>query len=390
MTSIRTLAFLTIGAVFISAAYALVFSNDASDHSFDDDGGRSVRHTINGDSGEFVLKDEDRTIKADWRGDYSLNDLGTALSALDDEFEIEIKEDGLRERIEFERSGRDIEITYYLDGEEQPDGDEKDNAVAALFLKFLRASGLKSEERVSALIIKGGSASVLEELDALEGGHAMRQYAVALVEQADLSPAEIKLLTEKLDVIDSDHDLGRTLEAILEHETVTAETAPALIEAAKKIEGDHDLRQLVEAFAETPVGDDGLGLVLGLYERIESDHDLRVAAVALLENDAMTGAEAARILAAAGKQIESDHDLRLVLSESAVFFSSDGDLADAWMEAYGELDSSYDQRLALEEIAEAVEGDPDLKAAYRKAARRIDSDHDRERALEAIGEEMAD
>ncbi len=384
MTSIRTLAFLTIGAVFIAAAYALVFRNDATELSFSDEGGRSVRHTINGDNGEFVLKDEDRTIKADWRGDYSLNDLGTALGALDDEFEIEIKQDGLKERAEFERDGSNIETTYYIDGVQQPDNEETDKAVAALFLKFLRASGLNSDARVSALLKKGGVAAALTEMDALESGNAIRQYAAALVEQADLSPTQIIELTKKLGAIDSDHDLSRTLETIVEHEGVNAQTAPALIDAAKNITSDHDLRQLIEAFAESPLSDEALGLVLDLYERIESDHDLRVAAMALLDNEALTASQAARLLAAAGERIESDHDLRMVLSESARLISGKGDLADAWFKTYEKLQSSYDQRLALEEIAGAAQDDPDLSAAYRKAARRIDSDHDRERALKAI------
>jgi len=291
--------------------------DDAAEHAFGDGDERSSRHTINGDSGEFVLTDDGYAIEANWRGDYSLNDLGAALGELDDELEIRIKQDGVKERVQFERRDGAIRTTYYRDGDKLPEGEEADQAAAALFLKFLRLSGLKADERVSALLKTGNAASVLKEIDALERDRTKRRYAVALIEQSDLSPADIDGLTERLG-------------------------------------------------------------------RIESDHDLRIAATALLENETLTAAQAARLLATAGRQIESDHDLRLVLSASADLLSTDSNLTDAWMNAYAGLQSSYDQRQALEAIASATKNDPALLAAYRKAAQAISDDADRERALEPI------
>ncbi len=317
--NIRTLGFLAIGAFTLSAVYALIAKDNAAERSFDDDDKQSSHHTINGDSGEFVLTDDDYTIKAEWRGDYSLDDLGAALAELDDELEIEIKQDGVKERVKFERRDGAIRTTYNRDGDKLPEGEEANQAAAALFLKFLRISGLKADERVSALLKTGDAASVLKEINALERDRAKRRYAVALIEQRDLSPTEIDALSQA-------------------------------------------------------------------FEQIKSDQDLRIAIAAVLENETLTAAQAAQLLAIAAKQIESDHDLRLVLSASADFFSKNSDFDDAWMDAYAGLQSSYDQRLALETIASAAKDDPALLAAYRKAAQTISDDTGRERALEAIGE----
>ncbi len=318
--NVKTLAFLTIGAFAISATYALLVGNDTAEHTLDEDEERAAHHNNNGDSGEFVFKGDNYTVKAEWRGDYSLNGLGTGLGALDDELEIEIKQGGGTERVKFERRSDAIHTAYYSNGDKQPKDEETDNAAAALFLKFLRISGLKSDGRVAALTKAGGVASVLEEIDALERDRAVRRYAVSLIEQSDLSPAEIDRLAEKLALI-------------------------------------------------------------------ESDHDLRVAAAALLDSDALTSAQAASLLTTAGRQIDSDHDLRMLLTAGAVLISTDGDVANAWMDAYAELQSGYDQRLALEKIAAAAKDDPALMTVYRKAAQAISDDTDRKRAFEAIDEE---
>lgn len=321
MKNIKALAFLTIAAFIVSATYALLVRNNAAEFSFDDDDdGKSSSHTARGDSGEFVFSDDGYAVKAEWRGDYSLDEFGAALDGLDDELEIEINQDGVKQRVKFERRDDAIHTTFYRDGDKLSDVEEAVQAGAALFLKFLRISGLKSDERVTALIKTGGAASVLDEMDALERDRAVRRYAVALIEQSDLTPAEISRLTDK-------------------------------------------------------------------FERIESDHDLRIAVAALLENETLTAPQASHLLTISASQIENDHDLRMVLSESAAFFSAEGDFANAWMDAYAELQSDYDQRLALEEIAAAAKGDPALMAAYRKAAQAIGDEQDRKRALEAVGEE---
>ena len=390
MTSLRTLAALAVVVVFISAVYA--FSVDGRERSvrLDLDDGRTVRHTISGDRGEFVLRDDDRVIKAEWRGEFELDALGADIAAVEDEFEIEIEEGGVDERVKFENDDGDIERTYYRDGERQPDGDETDQAVADALLRFLRASALKADERVAAILEADGAVGALDEIDALQGNHAIRRYTTALVEQADLSPEEIERLAGQLRSIDSDHDLSRALSDVLEHETLTPETTRTLIRVAEAVRGDHDLRQLVEAFAERPLDDESLELAIGLYERIDGDHDLRVAAQAFFEGGELNAAQAARLLAAAERRIESDHDMRLVLAETAQFFARDDETSAAWLGAYATLESSYDQRLAIEEVAERGDFTGDRWLALIDAVETVESSHDRRLALEAIAERMGD
>lgn len=421
MKSLKTLAVLVVAVVSVSAIYAFAVDERSVSRSVDADTGRTVRHTITGDRGEFVMRDDERTIKAEWRGDFALNDLGTDVVSLDDEFEISFEEDGVKERAEFRSADGGVRKTYFLNGEEQEEGPQTQEAIADLLLRFLRASGMKADERVKALIEQGGPSAALDEIELLSADHAVSRYAVALSEQADLSPSELERLAAELKTIESDHDLARALASMLEHEDITAQTAPVLIDAAEGVRSDHDLRQLVEAFAEQPLDDDSLDLALGLYDRIDSDHDLRVAASAFLEGDALNAAQAARLLAAAARRIESDHDMRMVLSDAAPAFAVSAQTRAAWLDAYASIESDHDKRLSLQEVvdqeglgaadwtalieatksigsshdrrialqavADEMGRDPALVAAYRGAAEDIDSEHDRRRALEAIDAE---
>ena len=393
MFSLKALAAMAVGAVVVSAAYAMLVSEKhgggfSYTAEFDDDNG--AHFILNGDRGDFILRDDGRTLKARWRGDFHLDETGDAIGEIGKSLEIEISDDGAKKSAEFSRDDDVIKTAYYRDGEEQPAGEETDEAIKELVLKFLRASGFKSDERVAAILKQGGSAAVLSEMDRLEGGHAKKQYTESLTEQTDLAPQQILDLIGKLDDIDSDHDLSSALEAILDNEAVTVTTAPAILTAAQGLESDHSLRTLIEAIAERPLDEDSFTLLIGLYARIDSDHDMRLAAEALMENDDVAPTQIAQLLAVAAKHLESDHEMRVTLVEAAPFIAGAGALADAWFDAYATLESDHDQRLALEAVADDADADSDLRTAYRAAAASIESGHEREQALDALGDDADD
>jgi hypothetical protein len=392
MKNLKTLGAITVSAIILSIGYALAVKERGQDAKVDNDGEQSIRHIVNGDRGEFTLRDEDQTIEANWRSDFKLSNDGNDIAAIDRSLEIEIETDDEARRAVFEHDRDGVRKAYYLDGEKQPDGADANKAISDLLLEFLRASGLKSDDRVAALLKKGGAAAVLEELNLLKGDRALSRYSIALTEQADLTSEQLTTLSSLLKTIESDHDLRLALGAILENETITAETTPKLINAANNIESDHDLRLLVEAFAERPLNNEALNLAIDLYERIEGDHDLRVAAQALLDSPTLATAQTARLLRTAANEIESDHDMRLILMETAPVFFKEQALTDAWLDGFATLESGHDQRLALQAVAENMNAkdkaaDPALLAAYRKAAAQINSDHDRRLALQAIGDQ---
>ncbi|MEM8770147.1 MAG: hypothetical protein AAGD92_00735 [Pseudomonadota bacterium] len=376
--------FVSGAAIALSLTYAVVFGGSQSTISVGA-GGDSISHSVRGDSGEFSLRDDGLSIKAEWRGDFDLDEKGGAIASVDNSLDIEINDNGREERLLLEKDGRDVATRYWLNDEEKTLNPDTQDRISALTLRFLRASGIKAEERVEALVSTSGASSVLEEIDQLTGGHAIRRYAVLLNKNASLSEDQIMTLAEKLQRIDSDHDLSLALQSILERQTVTAETVKPLIAAATKISSDHDKRRLVSVFADTALDETGAGMALDLYETIDSDHDLRVAAESLLENEALNAEYAARLLVIAAERIESDYDLRNVLEASAARIT-DKNIADAWFAALEKVDSEHEVRIALEEIADRIGDNAELKQRARAVAEAISSDYEREQALEALEE----
>ena len=396
MENLKTLVTLTIGALVLSAVIAIAAKDNGGDLSIDisindssdDEDKRSTQFIIDGDRGKFTLWEDDHAIEAVWKGDFELDPLATTVTELDNKLEIVDKSGDDERRVVFKKSRGDIHHAFYLDDEEQDEGPETDAAISDLLMVFLRASGMKSEERVDAILDQGGVDAVLDEMAFLSRKHATRSYVWALTEKADLSDAQILRLVDIVKEMEGDHDIRKSISAILENETITANLVPPLIEATEGVESDYDLRKLMESFAERRLNEEAMERVIMVFERMDSDHDLRKSAEALIENDALDDQATARLLIALSERMDSDHDLRLILTDTAKIYSADPEATKAWLIAFEAVDSDHDRRLSIEEVAASGAHPDEAWVELIKAAAIIDSDHDLRRALESIAAEM--
>jgi len=424
MNSLKTLGALVGGVILIAVLYGIAFGGKDGAARFAFDGGDGVRHIVSGDRGDFMLRDGDFSLEASWRGDYELSADGSDIARLDRKLEIKRTDGGVSERAVFENNGGEVERVFYRDGEKQEPGAASDEAVRALLLAFLRASGVKADSRVEILVREGGPGAVLDEMDLLQGDHARQRYIATLTEQAELTPEQLRRLTAVISGMEGDHDIRLAISAVLENEKVSTEDLPLIFETARNIESDYDLRRVIETFAEQDLNGDAIALALELFDEIESDHDLRKAGEAILKEDSLSAEGAALLLSAAAEHVGGDHDLRLLLSDAAPFLARGDNVVDAWLKAFDAIGSNHDMRVALEEtsqvdelsdevvekliaatrrigsdadhrralaaFADRARSNPDLLAAYRSSAAAIGSDHDREEAFEAIGETGGD
>ena len=157
MNDLRTLAFTVAGAIGLSLIYAIAFGGQRIDIESDKAEGRSVQHVVSGDRGEFELRDGDYSIAAEWKGDIKLNAAGDGLDALDNWLEIQETAQGVERMLEYRFEDGQI-IRRFSAGDAESDDE---NAAAEMFLRFLRASGLKADERVGALLQSGTPADVV-------------------------------------------------------------------------------------------------------------------------------------------------------------------------------------------------------------------------------------
>jgi uncharacterized protein (DUF779 family) len=424
MNSLKSLAALVGGVIVIAVLYGIAFGGKDAKVSFEFDDGDGVRHIVSGDRGDFMLRDGDFALEASWRGDYELSANGSDIARLDRKLEIKRTDGGVSERAVFENDNGEVDRIFYRDGEKQEPGAGSDEAVRALVLAFLRASGVKADERVEILMKDGGADRVLDEIDLLQGDHARQRYISTFTERAALTSDQLRRLAGVISGMEGDHDIRLAISAILENETVSTDDLPLIIETARNIEGDYDLRRVIETFAEQDLNEEAIELALGLFDEIDGDHDLRKAGEAILKQKSLTADGAALLLSVAAEHVSGDHDMRLLLTDAAPFLAKSDQVVDAWLKAFDSIGSDHDMRVALEaastvaDLSDAAvaklinatrrigsdydhrralaafvdraKENPDLVAAYRASAEEIGSDHDRDGAFKAIGETGGD
>lgn len=390
MQKLRSLGVVAAAAFIVATVYAFAVNDNRVDVSLESEDGRSIRHVMSGDEGEFRFRDDDIALTARWRGDFNLGDDGNAIASLQNELEIELEEDETEERAVYEDRRGEIRKRYFRDGEEIEDDTEADAAAKALLIRFLRISGLEAEDRTAALIAQGGTAAAIEEIALLESDIAVRRYVQALSEDHALTEEDLAAIARKLKGVESDQDLRLALNEIFENQSVSPAMAAQLLDTALGVESNHDLRKLLESAASAPIAEDEpLSIALRLYGRIESDHDLRKAGEALLKTEGLSAAGRAQIIAAAASRIESDHDLRLLLERSAESLSDDTAVTTAWLSGFEALQSGRDQRLAVEAAAAGDLNDDAARMLIERIA-AIEDDREKRLALEAVAAIAAD
>jgi len=113
MKSLKTLSAVTIGAIILSTIYALAMKDQSVRIDIDSGDERSVRHTVNGDRGEFILRDAEETLEATWRGDFELTDDGNSIKSVERKLDIELETADETRRVLFEDDSNDVKATYF-------------------------------------------------------------------------------------------------------------------------------------------------------------------------------------------------------------------------------------------------------------------------------------
>ncbi len=402
------LSLLAAGAFALIAPQVMRAERDAD--------GDHIVNIDHGDSGSFQFKDDDRNISAEWKGDFAFAADGRALASLERRLEVTSKEGVVVRKAVFTSNDGAIAVRAYRDDQALDSGDEADREAADLLQLLARSSGVGAKNRVAAMMAVGGTARVLEEIDALAGEHAVGAYVEALAEATALSNEEVQAIADRVKRLESDYAKRKALAALLVSQTLSDAAVANIVEAAKSIEGDHELRLIVDDLADGDLSGKAFAAATALVAEIDGDHEVRLAASALFGSAALGAVDAARLLEIAANSIDGDHEMRLVV-EAAEGRLKEPAVAAAALQAIAAIESAHEKRLAIEsaagafadsgpwlaliDIAATVGGDHDrrmviealtgeapktdeIRAALRKAAETIGSDQDRRLALEAV------
>jgi len=290
---------------------------------------------------------------------------------------------------------------------------------AAALIALDRQTGFAVDQRVPALLERGGVDAVLQEVKLVETDYARRRYYTKLlsmrqldrtqvkrvVEQAgadmssDYELAELLVAVSKLDAfgddshpafvaaakkIDSDYERRRALTALLQRDRLAPSTVQALLDAASTIKSDYELAELlIDVSKRYAISDQTRPTYIKALGSIKSDYEHRRVLSAIVAGGGLTPAVNRTLLQDAAR-IQSDYELAEFLILMGKNGGLDASTRDAYFAAADNIKSDYEHRRALMPLVTRELLTKDLAKSVLASAAKIDSDYECSELLVAI------
>jgi hypothetical protein len=375
---------------------------------------RSVNHNSNDDVSTIRMSRPgcDLAVRLEGEIEFDGDAIGIARMSRNARLRIE-EDDGNRERwleivpgtggapsFEYRENGRDAAF---------------DNAARewyrAVLLQIFRRTGLAAEQRVAALLRRGGVAAVLEEVDNLDSDFVHTRYITELLEQAQLNEPQYRtVVANAARRVESDHYLAEILKTLAAEQPLTARLlddyiaasrelesdhyrtvvlqrvidagglntaqVAGVIESAGQMESDHYVAELLKAVAQRYAVEPAFrGAYLRAAQSLESDHYRAEVLTQLLQRTDLSAPELAEVLRAT-RGVDSDHYQAELLKLAGSRGLSDAAMRQAFFEAAADLESDHFFREAMSVLVEDARLSPALLVnVIDAAARELESDH---------------
>lgn len=353
--------------------------------------------------GKLTFTDDDRDLRQIARGGY---------------FEIEERSGRSRRRVEIADASGGLERRWFVDGGEQPYGDDARAWLGDALLVLVRRAGINAEARATRILSTRGEDALIAEIAELQSDHVAGIYYRVLFERGTLTSAQVsRLLADAAERIDSDHELGRVLGTIAARAPMDAEVQRAYVQATGSLDSDHEQSQALQALIGAGALDVGaMDEILASTQRIDSDfnrarvlvmvgeryppsrplpaayldavggmdsdHERGRVLTQLLERDRLSAADRARVLGVVSR-IGSDHTRSQILMGVAAQGPIDDLTRDAFFSAVRGMDSDHSRQQVLTAVVEESTDEATILAVL-DAARAIDSDNAKTQVLTAI------
>ncbi|HEX5073653.1 MAG TPA: M56 family metallopeptidase [Gemmatimonadaceae bacterium] len=290
---------------------------------------------------------------------------------------------------------------------------------AAALVALDRQTGFAVDQRVPALLERGGVDAVLQEVKLVSTDYARRRYYTKLlsmrqldrgqikrvVEQAgadmssDYELAELLVTVSKLDAfgddshaafvaaakkIDSDYERRRALDALLQRDRLAPATVQALLDAASTIQSDYELAELlIDVSKRYAINDQTRPTYIKALGSVKSDYEHRRVLSAIVAGGGLTPAVNRTLLQDAAR-IQSDYELAEFLILMGKNGGLDASTRDAYFAAADKIGSDYEHRRALTPLVTRDLLTKDLAKSIMASAAKIDSDYECSELLIAI------
>lgn len=408
----------TLSAVVPAVAQGRTAGAEPCDHAARPGEEHSHSNSISSTNGSkrwrVIWSDGDCSFEIDARGDFKWNRDATDIESISSGGSFIIEQhlgDDTKRLVIRPRADGTLERTYSVNGAKQ----EYDAAARAWFAEALvaleRETAFAADQRVPAILERGGVDAVLKEVSLLGSDYARRRYYTALlsnrqldraqvrrvVEQAgsemssDYELAELLVVLAKLDAfgddshtafvaaakkIGSDYERRRALNALLQRDRLAPATVQALLEAATTIGSDYELAELlIDVSKRYAMNEQTRPVYIKAVGSIGSDYEHRRVLAAIVDGGGLTPV-VTRTLLDDARRIGSDYELAEFLIQVAKKGALDASTRDAYFAAADRIGSDYEHHRALSQLLTRDLLTKDLAKAILTSAAKIDSDYE--------------
>ena len=263
---------------------------------------------------------------------------------------------------------------------------EFDAAARAWFAEALialdRQTAFAVDQRVPAILERGGVDAVLKEITLVQTDYARRRYYTKLLSMRQLDRAQVKRVVEQAGAdMTSDYELAELLVALSKLDAFGDDSHPAFVAAAKKIGSDYERRRALNALLQRDrLAPATVSALLDAASTIQSDYELAELLIDVSKRYAINDLTRPTSVKALGS-IKSDYEHRRVLTAIVAGGGLTPALNRTLLQDAARIQSDYELAEFLILMGKNGGLDPSTRDAYFAAADKIGSDYEHRRAL---------
>jgi len=312
-----------------------------------------------------------------------------------------------------------IKQTYWVDGREQPLGDEARAWLAKLLEETIVQGGYDAGPRVRKILSERGPKGVLDEISKLRSDYVKRVYfeelakaspldATTLMRAIEQAGREISSDYEKATVliklgenplagnaiqtvylnslatIRSDYERGRVLSGLLKKADLNRDGLLVAVRATSEMTSDYEKSQALMKIAAASASDESVrAAIITAARTMKSDYEKANVLAKVSENPLTNNATQMAYLSTLGT-ITSDYERGRALSTLLKKGGLGRDALLFVVNSTAGMNSDYEKAQMLLKINEASAGDKAVRDALVEAARTIKSEYERGRVLSAL------
>jgi beta-lactamase regulating signal transducer with metallopeptidase domain len=297
---------------------------------------------------------------------------------------IEVKIAGTRRELDVTAGDAGPHYDYRVDGQPRPFDADARAWLHETLVGLARTTGLAADQRVAALLRRGGPDAVMVELGQITSDYVQRIYIGDLLQQAKLSSQQVRQVFELAGRrIHSDYQLAETLIAVAKRYPLDEATRPAFLAASRSIGSDYQHARVLEfALMQSSLKPADVSALLASAQSIGSDYQLGTLLTEVASRYTLQPAALSAVLRAA-RSVSSDYQRARVLT---AVLAQDGLSADGQAAVLDEAASiGSDSQLASVLTSEKLDlASAAVQQAYLKAAAALDSDYQHARILKSL------